>query len=60
MHQNEFCSPAYLKELNKESYEVKISFTVLESDSKGNLSINFSTITLKNQPLPYVKLSKYD
>ncbi|KAL0552171.1 hypothetical protein IC582_011269 [Cucumis melo] len=35
------------KKLNKESYEVKISHTVLSSGSKGDLSLNFSTITPK-------------
>jgi len=35
------------KELNKEPYEVKISCTVLQSGSKSDLSVNFSTITPK-------------
>nr|YP_009409916.1 ribosomal protein S12 [Cressa cretica]ASJ65101.1 ribosomal protein S12 [Cressa cretica] len=35
------------KELNEEPYEVKISCTVLSSGSKGDLSVNFSTITPK-------------
>lgn len=34
-------------ESNKEPYEVKISRTVLSSGSKGDLSVNFSTITPK-------------
>ncbi|KAL2224299.1 UNVERIFIED_CONTAM: 30S ribosomal protein S7, chloroplastic [Sesamum indicum] len=39
--------PMNSKELNEEPYE---------SGSKGDLSVNFSTITPKNQTLPYVKL----
>ena len=35
------------KKLNKELYEVEISFTVLKSDDKGDLSINFSTTPKK-------------
>nr|YP_009456170.1 ribosomal protein S12 [Lagenaria siceraria]AUJ21978.1 ribosomal protein S12 [Lagenaria siceraria] len=40
------CTRVY-KELNEEPYEVKISRTVLSSGSKGDLSVNFSTITPK-------------
>ena len=39
--------PITSKELNEEPYEVKISCTVLQSGSKGDLSVNFSTITPK-------------
>jgi small subunit ribosomal protein S12/small subunit ribosomal protein S7 len=35
------------KELNEKPYEVKFSCTVLYSGSKGNFSVNFSTITPK-------------
>ncbi|GAB2225756.1 hypothetical protein Droror1_Dr00028165 [Drosera rotundifolia] len=35
------------KKLNEEPYEVKISCTVLQSGSKADLSVNFSTITPK-------------
>ncbi|XP_050374590.1 30S ribosomal protein S12, chloroplastic-like [Argentina anserina] len=35
------------KKLNGEPYEVKISCTVLQSGSKGDLSVNVSTITPK-------------
>ncbi|RWR98012.1 LOW QUALITY PROTEIN: 30S ribosomal protein S12, chloroplastic [Cinnamomum micranthum f. kanehirae] len=41
---NEEKDPITSKELNEEPYEVKISCT---SDSKGDLSVNFSTITPK-------------
>ena len=44
---NEEKDPITSKELNEEPYEVKISCTVLQSDSKGDLSVNFSTITPK-------------
>ncbi|KAF1876942.1 hypothetical protein Lal_00033867 [Lupinus albus] len=44
---NEEKDPMTSKELNKESYEVKISCSVLLSGSKGDLSVNFSTITPK-------------
>ncbi|XP_038896566.1 30S ribosomal protein S12, chloroplastic-like [Benincasa hispida] len=46
---NEEKDPMTSKELNEEPYEVKISRTVLSSGSKGDLSVNFSTITPKNQ-----------
>ncbi|MBA0880314.1 hypothetical protein Goshw_005445 [Gossypium schwendimanii] len=46
---NEEKDPMTLKELNEEPYEVKISCTVLYSGSKGDLSVNFSTITPKKQ-----------
>ncbi|MBA0642195.1 hypothetical protein Goklo_026628 [Gossypium klotzschianum] len=46
-----------LKELNEETYEVKISCTVLHSGSKGDLSVNFSTITPKK---PNSALRKVD
>uniref|UniRef100_A0A3Q7ECP1 Uncharacterized protein n=1 Tax=Solanum lycopersicum TaxID=4081 RepID=A0A3Q7ECP1_SOLLC len=41
------------KELNEEPYEVKISYT---SGSKGDLSVNFSTITPKKQNSALYKL----
>nr|QYC94622.1 ribosomal protein S12 [Cynodon dactylon] len=42
------CARVYVsKELNEEPYEVKISCTVLERDSKGDLSVDFSTINPK-------------
>ena len=44
---NEEKCPMISKKLNKKLYEVEISFTVLKSDDKGDLSINFSTITPK-------------
>ena len=42
---NEEKDPMTSKELNEEPYEVKISRTVLSSGSKGDLSVNFATIT---------------
>lgn len=47
---NEEKDPMTLKELNEEPYDVKISCTI--SGSKGDLSINFSTVTRKDQTLP--------
>lgn len=44
---NEEKDPITSKELNEEPYEVKISCTFLQSGSKGDLSVNFSTITPK-------------
>ena len=44
---NEEKDPITSKELNEEPYEVKISCTVLQSDSQGDLSVNFSTINPK-------------
>ena len=44
---NEENDPMILKELNEKLYKVKISYTVKQSDNKGDLSVNFSTITLK-------------
>lgn len=56
---NEEKDPMTLKELNEEPYEVKISCTVLQSDSKGDLSVNFSTITPKKpETLPYVNVAR--
>ncbi|RXH98047.1 hypothetical protein DVH24_010372 [Malus domestica] len=51
------------KELNEKSYKVKISCTVSiewHYGSKGDLSVNFSTITLKKQTLPYIKQRDVD
>ena len=44
---NEEKDPTTSKELNEEPYEMKISCMVLQSGSKGDLSVNFSTITPK-------------
>ncbi|KAA0063492.1 30S ribosomal protein S12-B [Cucumis melo var. makuwa] len=44
---NEEKDPMTSKELKEEPYEVQISRTVLSSGSKGDLSVNFSTITPK-------------
>jgi len=52
--------PSTSKELNEEPYEVKISCTVLYSDKKDDLSVNFSTSLPKIQTMPYLKLSEYD
>ena len=48
------------KELNNELYEEKISCMILESGSKGDLFVNFSTITPKKPNSPHVKLLEYD
>ena len=37
----------FIMHIKEEPYEVKISCTVLQSGSKGDLSVNFSTITPK-------------
>ena len=55
---NEEKDPMTSKELNEESYEVKISCMVLSSGNNGDLSVNFSTITPK-KPNPYIKLLEY-
>lgn len=44
---NEEKDPMTSKELNKKPYEMKISCTVLQSGNKGDLYVNFSTITPK-------------
>ena len=44
---NEEKDPTTSKELNEEPYEMTISCMVLQSGSKGDLSVNFSTITPK-------------
>ena len=46
--------PMISKKLNKELYEVEISFMILKSGGKGDLSINFSTIIRKKT------MSEYD
>nr|KJB28973.1 hypothetical protein B456_005G077900 [Gossypium raimondii] len=48
---NEEKDPMTSKELNEEPYE---------SGSKGDLSVNFSTITPKHQTLSYVKLPEFE
>ena len=55
---NEEKDPMTSKELKDELYEVKISCTVLQSGSKGDLSINFSTITPKKPNSTLHKVAK--
>ncbi|KAE8652569.1 hypothetical protein Csa_014304 [Cucumis sativus] len=55
---NEEKDPMTSKELNEEPYEVKISRMVLSSGSKGDLSVNFSTITPKKPNSALRKVAK--
>lgn len=62
MSKNRFTEADLLRgqELNEKPYEVKISYTVLKRDSEDDLSVDLSTINLKNPTSPYVKLLEHD